>query len=136
MVNGKTPYLLTLAAGVLFSGALLTLQPYSVTSPWDAYTKPARRFLSAAARQDTAMLNEQALGVIAVRWALAAAQSQPDTLAYWARYAHAWAGTERGDTAEVFVQVSNSRCDLILRFVGPAKAPKVERASSGCFEGR
>lgn len=136
MVNGKTPYLLTLTAAVLFGGGLLALQPYSVTSAWNAYTKPARRFLSAAARQDTIVLHQQSLGATAVQWALAAARYQPDTLLHWARYAYAWAGTRRGDTAEVFVQVPNSRCDVILQFVGPVKGAKVKRASSGCFERR
>src|SRR6266511_4708630 len=48
MVNGKMPLYLTLLAGVLCVVALWILQPYTVRSPWDVYTKPAHRFLEAA----------------------------------------------------------------------------------------
>jgi hypothetical protein len=136
MVNGKTPYVLILIAAILLLGMLLILQPYSVISPWHAYTKPVRRFLGAAARRDTAELTRQSLGVTAVQWALAAAQRRPESLAYWARHAEAWTGSHRGDTVEVFVDAPNSGCDLVVKFVGPAGTAKVEGASSACFEGR
>jgi hypothetical protein len=136
MVNGRMPCVLALTGAVLLLGLLLTLQPYSVTSPWRAYTRPVRQYLGAAARHDTAGLYQQSLGVTAVQWALAAAQHQPESLAYWARHAEAWAGNNRGDTAEVFVGARHSRCDLVLQFVGPAESARIERASSACFEGR
>lgn len=121
---------------VLLAGVLLTLQPYSVTSPWDVYTNSARQFLGAAVRRDTTELYHRALGATAVQWALAAAQHRPESLAYWARHAEAWAGNRHGETTEVFVGAPPSRCDLVLQFVGPAEHAKIERASSTCFEGR
>ena len=136
MVNGKMPPVLALSGALLLLSVLLAVQPYSVTSPWQAYTEPARRFLGAAVRGDTAELYLQSLGATAVQWALGAARFHPDSLAYWARQAEAWAGNHHGDTAEVFVEAPSSHCNLVLHFVGPAENAKVERASSACFERR
>ena len=117
-MNGRTRYALALVGAALLLGVLLILQPYSVTSPWRAYTEPTRRFLSAAVHHDTLDLHRQSLGAAAVQWAIAAARSHPESLAHWAQYAEAWAGNRRGDTAEVFVATPSSGCDLILEFVG------------------
>ena len=135
-MNGKTPYALALVGAALLLGALLILQPYSVTSPWGGYTEPARRFLSAAVQHDTLDLHRQSLGAPAVQWAIAAARSHPESLAHWAQYAEAWAGNRPGDTIEVFVATPSSSCDLVLEFVGPVGTAKIDRASSACFEGR
>ena len=136
MVNGKTPYLLMLAAAVIGIGVLLIVQPYSVTSPWHVYTRPARQYLEAAARHDSLGLRKQSLGTPAVQWALAAAANQPESLGQWARHAKAWGGNHRGDTTEVFLGIPTSGCNLILQFVGPVKNAKVERARSECLEPR
>lgn len=135
MVNGKTPYYLTLAAALIFVGALLAVQPYSVRSPWRVYDQPARLFLRAAARGDSLSL-ARASAPVAARWALAAARTQPDSLALWAREAKAWGGNHQGDTTEVFLGIRSSECDLVLGFVGVGKGAKVERASSACFDPR
>jgi hypothetical protein len=134
MVNGKMPLALTLAAAGLLAGVVMSWQPYSTTSPWDAYTIPARRFLGAAARHDSGQLSRLSLGATTVQWAVAAAEHHPDSLAYWARHAQAWTGTQHGDTAQVFVSAPNSGCNLVLQFVGLAPAARVGRASSACFE--
>ncbi len=136
MVNGKLPYLLVVAAAVMGAAVLLIVQPYSVTSPWHGYTKPARQYLEAAARHDSLGLRRQSLGGPAIQWALAAATSQPESLAQWARHAEAWSGNRWGDTAQVFLSIPTSGCHLILQFVGPVKNAKVERASSACLEPR
>ncbi|MEP7177404.1 MAG: hypothetical protein ABI860_12720 [Gemmatimonadales bacterium] len=136
MGNGKTPLYLTLAAAVLFVLAVLTIQPYSVTSPWHVYDEPARLYLQAVARGDSLDLARRTSDPAAVRWALAAARTEPDTLALWAREASAWAGHRRGDATDVFLSTRVSTCDLVMRFVGGGKSARVERASSACLEPR
>jgi hypothetical protein len=135
-VREKTPYLISLGAGVLLAAGLLIFQPYSVFSPWRGYTRPVRQYLDAASRRDSIRLEQQSLGTGAVQWALAAARARPDSVADWARHAQAWAGQRRGDTTAVFVQLPNSWCDLVVEFVGPAEHPKVGRASAPCLESR
>jgi hypothetical protein len=136
MVNGRTPYYLILAAAVLFVATFLSFQPYSVTSPWEVYTTPARRYLEAAARGDSLGLSGRSSSTAAVRWALEAFRRQPESLAVWAQHAGAWAGNRRGDTAEVFLGIRTSKCDMVLEFVGSGGSAKVARASSACFEPR
>ena len=136
MANGATRYYLILAAALLFVAVVLILQPYSVTSPWDSYTTPARRYLDAAARGDSLGLSDRSSSTTAVRWALDASRRQPESLAVWAQHAGAWAGNRRGDTAEVFLGIRTSECDMVLEFIGSGKGAKVARASSACFEPR
>jgi hypothetical protein len=137
MINGKTPYLMSLFAGAILLGVLLLFQPYSVShSSWHVYTRPARAYLDAASHHDSARLRRQSLGASAVQWALAAARLQPDSLALWARQAEAWTGNRRGDTAEVFLTVPKSDCNMVLEFVGPAERAKIDAASAICLEPR
>ena len=137
MINGKTPYLISLVAGAILLGALLLFQPYSVShSSWYVYTRPARAYLDAASRHDSARLRRQSLGASAVQWALAAARFQPDSLALWARQAEAWTGNRRGDTAEVFLTIPKSDCNMVLEFVGPAERARIDAASAICLEPR
>lgn len=136
MGNGKTPLYLTLAAAVVFAVAVLTVEPYSVTSPWHVYDEPARLYLRAAARGDSLDLARRTSDPRAVRWALAAARAEPDSLALWAREAKAWAGHRRGDGTDVFLSTRVSTCDLVMRFVGAGNNARVERASSACLEPR
>jgi hypothetical protein len=129
----KAPYYLLCASVLLFAATLLLIQPYSVTSPWHVYDAPARVFLGAAARADSLSLARQTSAPEAIRWGLAAAQLQHDSLAIWSRQAKAWAGNRRGDTTDVFLSTQVSPCNLVLRFVGPAEHAKVQQASSTCL---
>ncbi|MFL5494745.1 MAG: hypothetical protein ACJ8DC_10230, partial [Gemmatimonadales bacterium] len=72
MVNGRMPLFLTLLAGAVCVAALWLLQPYSVTSPWDVYTRPAQRFLAAALKRDSTALSRQSGSIAPVVWALQA----------------------------------------------------------------
>jgi hypothetical protein len=131
-----TPGYLTLIAALIFAAALLLSQPYSVVSPWRRYNDPARRFLAAALREDSAELARLTADPAAVAWALAAARGHPDSLAIWARQADAWAGNPQGTATEVFLATRASRCDLVLRFVGRGAYAKVALARSSCLESR
>jgi hypothetical protein len=138
-VNGKTPLYLTLLGAVLLGAGLAILQPYSVVSPWSAYTKPAQRFLQAAVRRDSLALTRQSASAAPVVWALAAARTHPDSLAVWARNARASTGGRWGDTVDVLLSTSTEVCDehpIWIRFVGSGDNARVLRASSACFEPR
>ena len=137
MVNGKVPLYLTLLAGVLCVAALWFLQPYTVRSPWDAYTKPAQLFLETALKRDSVALSRQSGSIAPVVWALEAARTRPESLKAVARDAEAQTGQRRGDTADVLLSAEAcSRHPIWLRFVGSGERMKVLRASSACFESR
>jgi hypothetical protein len=136
MPNGRVPtgglVLATLLAGVL----LLWFQPYSVISPYRTYTEPARRFLRAALTQDTLELQRQAVSAQPVRWALDAAQGDPNALAIWARLSRPYSGRRHGDTTTVVFQTSTRVCYLrpvTMAFVQGAGGPRLALASSSCF---
>jgi hypothetical protein len=136
-VNGKTPLLLTLLLVTLLLTGVAVLQPYSATSPWSAYTEPARRFLQAAMRGDSLALARQSGSDVAVTWALDVARLHGDSLAVWARDARAWTGGRRGDTADVLLETPTAVCSehpIWLRFVGSGDNLKVLRASTTCFD--
>src|SRR6185437_879648 len=84
MTNGRTPYILTLAVVAVTALAVLLVQPYSVPSPWQSYVQPARQYLQAALRGDSAALARQSVSGAPVAWALHAARTAPETLAIWA----------------------------------------------------
>jgi hypothetical protein len=132
-MNGRTPLYLTAIAAAIMVAAMLIFQPYSVRSPWDAYSAPVQRYLRAALARDTVALARQSVDARPVSWALAAARRRPDSVALWAREAVAWAGTRHADTAEVFVSPPGGSCYMVIRFVGPARSPRVERASARCL---
>lgn len=132
-MNGKMPILLTAIAAAIMAVAVLVLQPYSVRSPWTAYSGPARRYLRTALERDSIGLVRQSAGDGSVGWALAVARRHSDSLAVWSRSAKAWAGIQHADTAEVFVATPQSSCSLVFRFVGPARHARVQRASGTCF---
>jgi hypothetical protein len=138
-MNGRTPLYLTLLGAALLVTGMVVLQPYSVTSPWGVYSRPAQRFLQAALRGDSVALARQSGSVEPVIWALAAARRHPDSLAAWARDAEAWTGGRWGDTAEVALQTSAPVCrdhPIWIRFVGSGDNARVLRVSSTCFEPR
>lgn len=129
-----------LYATLIFLGILLTalfvLQPYSADWP-SAYSEPARRYIKAAMRQDSAALTRLSTSQSPVRWALAAARRHPERLTIWKGRIEAWTGERRGDTTEVFVYPSGWACDqepIVLRFVSSGAVPKVVEASSECLD--
>ena len=132
-MNGKTPIYLTVFAAAIMAAAVLVVQPYSVRSPWTAYSGPAQRYLRAALERDSVALVQQSAGAGSVTWALAVARRHSDSLAVWARSAEAWAGIRHADTAEVFVATPEGSCSLVFRFIGPARHARVERATGKCF---
>lgn len=139
MTNGKMPLYLTLLAATLFVLALAILQPYSVSSPWRAYTRPAQRYLKAAVRLDSLALARQSGSAGPVVWALNAARRHPESLAVWASDAEAWTGGRRGDTVDVALQTPTEVCSrhpIWLSFVGAGDDARVLHASSDCFEAR
>ena len=127
--------LATLAAIV----GVLWLQPYSVVSPFRAYTDPARGFLQAALAQDSLELRRRAISPQPVQWALQAADGDPTGLAVWARGLRPYSGRRHGDTTTVVFQKSTRDCYLrpvAMTFVGGTEGPRVLVASSSCFADR
>ena len=129
-----------LYATLIFLGVLLTalfvLQPYSADWP-SVYSEPARRYIRAAIRQDSAALTRLSTSESPVRWALAAARRHPERLTIWKGRIEAWTGERRGDTTEVFVYPSGWACDqepIVLRFVSSGSEQKVVEASSSCLD--
>ena len=136
MVNGKTPFYLTVVAAVLIGAAVLLVQPYSADFPGTEYAKPARRYLRAAIHQDSAGLNRVSASPAAVKWALQVARTHPDSLASWAGRTHTFVTARRADTTEVLVYPSADPCSevpIMLWFVGTGSHTRVVRASSACL---
>ena len=139
MATDRRPIYGTLVfLGILLT-ALFALQPYSADWPGSVYSKPARRFIGAAIRQDSAALTRLSTSESAVRWALAAARRHPDLLTVWKGRLETWTGERKGDTTEVFVYPypRGWACEeqpIVLRFVSSGTAPKVLDASSECLE--
>jgi hypothetical protein len=137
MTNGRTPFYLTLLALILIVAAVVTFQPYSADST--PYARPARGFIRAAIRQDSADLARKAASVSPVVWALAVARTHPDTLAQWAARTEAFVGERRGDTVQVFVYPTGRVCretPIEFRFVRTGKDVKVAQANSACLNAR
>jgi len=128
-------WLTALALGVL-GAALILLQPYSADWPGAAYAEPARRYIRAALRQDSATLRRLSISAAPVTWALNAARVHPDSLGLWGRRIQAWTGELRVDTAEVFVYPPGDACGedpIVFRFVGTGSNARVLTASSTCW---
>jgi hypothetical protein len=138
MPSGRVPAGWLVLATVLAGAALLWLQPYSVISPYRAYAEPARRFLRAALAQDTVALRGQAASPQPVRWALEAADGDPNALAVWAELSRPYSGRRQADTTIVVFQTSTRVCYLrpvTMAFVPSAEGPRLVLASSSCFAG-
>jgi hypothetical protein len=139
VANDRQPIYGTLVfLGILLT-ALVVLQPYSADWPGTVYTEPARRYIRAAMRQDSATLTRLSTSESPVRWALAAARRHPDLLTNWKGRIEAWTGERRGDTTEVFVYPypGGRTCEeepIVLRFVTSGTAQKVVEASSTCLD--
>ena len=78
MATDTRPIYGTLVFLGILAAALLVLQPYSADWPRSIYSEPARRYIQAAMRQDSATLARLSASESPVRWALAAAL-EPDT---------------------------------------------------------
>jgi len=136
MTNGKTPLWLTMIALGVLGGAVILFQPYSADWPGTAYAGPARRYIRAALRQDSAALMRLSVSAAPVTWALDAARAHPDSLTLWGQHIEAWTGDLRGDTAEVFVYPPGGACGkapIVFRFVGAGRSARVLAASSTCW---
>ncbi len=135
MANGRIALISALvAAGAL--GAVLVVQPYSVRSPWQAYVRPAKRYLQTALARDSAGLERQSVSVAPVAWALHASRTDPEALAVWAQALRPLQGAQRGDTTDVSFQTSTGSCYLgpmVMSFVGRGENVRVVLASSSCF---
>jgi hypothetical protein len=132
-MNGWTRFYLTLAVLGIFIGMMLLTQPYSRDWPGAAYASPARRFIQAGIRQDSAGLGRLSLSSEPVAWALDAGRAR--RLEPWRRRVQVWVGERRGDTTEVFVYPPEEACaeaPIVFRFVGAAADAKVLEAGSSC----
>ena len=136
MTNARISLYLTLVAMAVLAAAMLTFQPYSADWPGTGYTQPAQRYIRAAIRHDSVGLAGMSVSHPPVAWALAAARAHPETLALWGRWAQAWTGERRGDTAEVFVYPPGEACGeapIVMRFLGSGTHARVLGASSTCL---
>jgi hypothetical protein len=145
MVKDKRPIYGTLVFLGILLAALVVLQPYSADWPGTRYTEPARRYIRAAMRQDSATLVRLSTSESPVRWALAAARRHPDILTQWKGRIQAFTGEQRGDTTEVFVYPYSGgylysgehTCEeepIVLRFVSSPAALKVLEVRSKCLD--
>ena len=136
MKNGRARAGRLILATLVVIGAVVWLQPYSVFSPYRAYTEPARRFLRAALAQDSVELERRAASRQPVQWALHAGKGDRTALAVWARLLRPYSGRRRGDTTIVVFQTSTRVCYLrpvTMTFVRSTAEPRVLVASSSCF---
>ena len=136
MANGRLPPCLATLVLVVLGAALLLVQPYSADWPGSAYAQPARQYIRAALRRDSAELTRLSLSDAPVTWALHAARGHRDSLALWERRLQAFTGERRGDTAEVFVYPPTDACGeapIVFRFVGTGRAARVLTAGSSCW---
>lgn len=140
MGNGKMPAILTVAVFAVLAAAVFWIQPYSADFPGRDFTRPARRFVTAALRQDSTTLVQLSGAPEPVAWALTVARRQPGRLRAWARDAQVWVGARSADTTEVFLlNASTETCPMSpirVRFVGTGKRARVVEASSACLDNR
>ena len=137
MVDGKAPFVLTVAVLALSGAAVLVFQPYSADFPGTDYAQPARRYLRAALRQDSTALRAVSGSRAAVAWALGAARAHPDALAAWGGATETFVTTRRADTVEVLVYPEKESCDSVpiaLTIVGARGHARVVSASSTCLQ--
>jgi len=80
MGNGKMPAILTVAVFAVLAAAVFWIQPYSADFPGRDFTRPARRFVTAALRQDSTTLVQLSGAPEPVAWALTVARRQPGRL--------------------------------------------------------
>ena len=136
MINGNMPVYLTAVGMAALGYGALVWQPYSADFPGTQYSKPIRGYIHAAAHQDSAALVRLSASPAAVTWGLTTGRAHRGSLAHWERSMQAWAGQQRGDTAQVFVFSGGTVCQnapIELRLVGSDGAARVVKATSSCW---
>ena len=136
MSEGRARIVRLILAILVAVAAVVWLQPYSVFSPYRAFTAPARQFLRAALDQDSVELQRRAAARQPVEWGLQAGKGDRGALAVWANRIRPYSGHRHGDTTTVVFQTSTRVCYLrpvALTFLRTAAEPQVLLASSSCF---
>jgi len=136
MINANMPVYLTAVGLAALGFGALVWQPYSADFPGTQYSKPIRGYIHAAAHQDSAALVRLSASPAAVTWGLTTGRALRGSLAHWERSMQAWAGQQRGDTAQVFVFSGGTVCQnapIELRLVGSDGAARVVKATSSCW---
>lgn len=133
MTDTRITISLTITSLGLALAALLTIQPYSVPSPWSVYDAPGQRFLSAALRGDTAELGRLRVSSAAVDWARRTRRDHPHALSVWAHFASAEAGIVRSDTSSVLFDTETEVCPLLITFVRHESRARVLDAKARCY---
>jgi len=136
MSDGRARVIRLIVAILVAIAGVVWLQPYSVFSPYRAYTTPAREFLRAALARDSVELGRRAAASQPVEWGIHAGQGDRRALAVWANLLRPYSGHRHGDTTTVVFQTSTRVCHLspvTLTFVQTTTEPRVLVASSSCF---
>ena len=136
MINANMPVYLTAVGLAALGFGALVWQPYSADFPATQYSKPIRGYIHAAAHQDSAALVRLSASPAAVTWGLTTGRAHRGSLAHWERSMQAWAGQQRGDTAQVFVfsgGTVSQNAPIELRLVGSDGAARVVKATSSCW---
>ena len=139
MKNGQARVGRLILAILAVIAAGMWLQPYSVFSPYSAYTGPARGFLRAAPARDSMTLRRRAASQQPIEWALDAGKGDRNALAVWAALLRPYSGRRHRDTTTVVFQTSTRVCYLrpvTMTFIRSAAEPQVLVASSSCFAQR
>jgi hypothetical protein len=136
MTDTRISIALTIAVLALALAAVLTIQPYSVRSPWSAYNAPGQRFLSAALRRDSAALTHLSVSSDAVDWAIRTQRDHPRALSVWAHFARAGTGVTQSDTSRVLFETATEVCPLLITFVGHEQQARVLEAKPRCYLNR
>lgn len=136
MTDSRISIALTIALLALALAAVLTIQPYSVRSPWSVYDAPGQRFLSAALRRDSAELTRLSVSSVAVDWAIRTQRDHQHALSVWAQFARAGTGVIQSDTSRVLFETATEVCPLLITFVGRDAQARVLEAKSRCYSNR
>jgi hypothetical protein len=136
MTDTRISIALMIALLTLALAAVLTIQPYSVRSPWSVYDTAGQRFLSAALRRDSAELTRLAVSSSAVDWAIRTQRDHPHALSVWAHFARAGAGVIRSDTSRVLFETATEVCPILITFVGHEAQARVLEAKPRCYSNR
>jgi hypothetical protein len=135
MTDEGKPLALTILLLGLGVTVLFLFQPYTAW-PGAAFARPAVRYVRAALRGDSVKLARLSASAGPVVWALNAARSHRESLAFWSGSNDARTGVRSGDTMQVFLYPSGAECSeapIILRLVGSGGNAKVVSAASACI---
>jgi hypothetical protein len=135
MTDDGKPLALTILLLGLSVLVLFLFQPYTAW-PGAAFGRPAVRYVRAALHGDSVKVARLSASAEPVAWALSAARSHRESLAFWSGSNDARTGVRSGDTTQVFLYPSGSECSeapIILRLVGSGGSAKVVSAASACI---